>query len=227
MRWSDYSLAAPVGSVAAGRSPTAPGTDPLLHCPAVPTQRPYRDRSESDVDRWAADARVEAAAMARTRERSLREQERETTTLVGVLVALAERGSATVIDLVGGRRTQGVVTGVGRDFCAVRHHGGHALVSLDAIVAVRPPPGERAPTGARPTSLDLTMAEALVDLAGCRTRVAVAVAGSGRAICGELASVGDDVVCVRPDHDPAGNERAGTVYVPLASVVEVSVPTSG
>ena len=190
----------------------------------MPTQRPYRDGSEHDLDRWAADARVEAAAVARSRERSLREQERETTTLVGVLVTLAERGSTTVLELVGGRRTQGVVTGVGRDFCAVRHQGGDALVALDAIVAVRPPPGERAPTGARPTSLDLTMAEALVDLAGCRTRVAVAITGSGQAICGELASVGDDVICVRPG---AGSERAGTVYVPLASVVEVSVPTSG
>ena len=62
------------------------------------------------------------------------------------------------------------------------------------------------------------------DLAGRRVRVAAI--GSANPICGELVAVGDDVVFLRPE-SPPGGAPGGMLYVPLASVAEVSLPTSG
>ena len=46
-----------------------------------------------ELERWAADARVQEAALQRARERWLRHQATEDASIVGVLTDLAERGN--------------------------------------------------------------------------------------------------------------------------------------
>ena len=52
------------------------------------------DRLIGDLRRWAADARASDAARARSRQRWLRRQAEEESTLAGIALNLAERGTA-------------------------------------------------------------------------------------------------------------------------------------
>ena len=146
MRPQDYRLPARGGL--ATSHPATPGR-PIPRLASAALAAPRFGPDDHDLDRWAADARVDAAATARSRERSIGDQEREATTLAGVLVALAERGAAAVIDLAGDTRVTGVVAGVGIDVCWVRGERGDALVALAAVVAVRPLSEDRPPAGDR------------------------------------------------------------------------------
>ena len=107
-----------------------------------------------DLARWLAEARVDEAAASRAREQSLRQQAGEEATLAGVLLDLAERGGAVVVDVAGGRRQRATVRAVAEDFCALRTDQGEVLVAYAGIAAVaaletddggrgQPPPGAR------------------------------------------------------------------------------------
>jgi hypothetical protein len=169
-----------------------------------------------DLARWLAEARVDEAAVARARERWLRQQAGEEATLVGVLLDLAERGSAVLVEVAGGRRHRATVTAVAEDFVALRtDQGTDALVAHGGVAAVSPL-DDVAPTGDRPRPLDMTLHEALVALAGERRRVLV-VGRDGSTRAGELTSVGRDVVVLRADGGPRH------VYVPVGSIAEVAI----
>jgi hypothetical protein len=178
------------------------------------------------LDRWAAEARSDEAAAARARQRWMRQAASESATFAGVLLDLAERQTAVLVTCTSSRRHHGVVTIVGRDFCALRighqgairpgSDGGHdVLIAYRGLTSVRPNAADEGPLGDRAPGVDLTLAEVLVACAADRPRVLV-VAGIGEGIAGELRAVGHDVVTVRPDGEP----RAA--YVALASIVEVS-----
>jgi hypothetical protein len=176
-----------------------------------------------DLERWAADARAREVADARVRERWLRAQAQEESSLAGVLLALAERRETVMLTTVGGRRHRGVVSGVGRDFAALETPAGPTtLVTLAAVGDVRavrdgsqPPPAATGTGGA----LGVGLADVLAQAAGQRPRVSVQTGTA--AVVGDLRAVGSDVLTVRADGE------AGVVYVGLGSVSEVSFLASG
>ena len=171
------------------------------------------------LERWAAEARAEDAALQRTRERWLRQQAEEGASLLGVLCDLAERGAAVVVRTRSGRQHRGAVVAVGEDFVAVgppsAQSGGGTLVALAAISSVRTPGGS-ATVGDRPVRTRLRLAEVLAGLAAERERALIVPLDGEDAVAGSVRSVGVDVVVVRLD----GPEPA-TAYVPVAAVGEL------
>lgn len=192
--------------------------------------------SVGDLEQWAADARVREAADARVRERWLRAQAAEEASLAGILLSLAERRETVVVATVAGQRHRGVLTGVGEDFVAIRALSGTlTLMALSGLGDVRvaehvaaaehvapPRPHARpAATGDRPVrgALGARLGDVLAQAAGGRPRIVVQ-AGTA-SVVGDLRAVGLDVLTVHTDGE------AGPVYVPLASVSEVSFLASG
>jgi len=181
-----------------------------------------------DLERWAADARARDAADSRVRERWLRAQAEEDATMAGVLLAMAERRDVVVVTTAAGRRYRGVVTAVGVDFVAIEVGGGTTtLLALSAVGDVRvadsgPSLRTRATTtgeGRGRGELGVRLGEVLAQAAGQRPRILVQTGATS--VVGDLRAVGRDVLTVRPDGG------GGAVYVPLASLSEVSFLASG
>lgn len=151
-----------------------------------------------DWDRLLDDARADAGAGARARERSLRRQATEGATLAGTLVDLAESGAGVSVWTVAGRRLEGTLLAVGADFVLLADRGDHVAIRLDAVTAVRPHPGHRAgpASGDRSAELDLTFVELLARLVDDRPEISVGAAG-GDSVAGVLEAVGADVLTVR------------------------------
>jgi hypothetical protein len=176
-----------------------------------------------DLERWAADARAREAADARVRERWLRAQAEEESSLAGVLLALAERGETVLLTTVSGRRHRGLVAGVGRDFAALATPAGPMTLVRLAVVGdlrvVRDGPQASAATTGAGGQLGVHLADVLAQAAGQRPRVSVQAGAA--VVVGDLRTVGSDVLTVRADGD------AGVIYVGLASLSEVSFLASG
>jgi hypothetical protein len=169
----------------------------------------------AELARYLAEQRVDAAAAARARERWLRQAAEEEGRVAGVLLDLAERAEVVVVQGVAGRTHRGRVRGVGEDFAALRTGAGDVLVPYASMAAIRPE-GQPVAGSDRAQALDLTLAEALAAIAGDRPRVLV-VSRDGTGLAGEVRAVGVDVVTLRLA------ETGTTVYVPLASVGEITV----
>ncbi|MGQ0618167.1 MAG: hypothetical protein ACT4PW_14460 [Acidimicrobiia bacterium] len=151
------------------------------------------------LDRWAAEARSDDAAAARSRRRWLDQAAQESATFAGVLLDLAESRVPVVVQGVGGRRHRGTIEVVGADFCGLRPDTGpEVLLSFAATGAVWPETGTSGPVGDRVVHLDANLADALAVLAADRPRVLV-VTTTGDGLSGELRSMGRDVVSVRLD----------------------------
>ena len=147
---------------------------------------------------WIAEGRVDAAAAERARQRWLERQAAEESTLTGVLIDLAERARPVAVRTMAGHTARGLVVALGADFAVVREDRlGDVVIPLSAVVTVRPGPGDRPAVGDRPTTLEIMLAEALVELAADRPAVLVAVAGEE--IRGELRSAGIDVIALALD----------------------------
>ena len=162
--------------------------------------------------RWAADQRTQDAAVARARQRSLREQARGSATWAGVLLDLAEQTTPVTV-VVAGQRRRGQIVGVGQDFCVLQPRlGGPALVRAWAISEVWPEDGtpRDAPTGDRDPSIRLTLTTALALLAEERAPVSL-MTDRGVENPGDLLAVGDDVVTLR-------TAQRRLVYLPLRAV---------
>jgi hypothetical protein len=176
------------------------------------------DRFLADLDRWAAERRTDDAAAARARERSLRQQAAESATLAGLLVDVAERRAAVLVRMTNGGSHRGTAVLVGLDFVAVAGEGPAllTLLALHAVASVRVSDGA---TGAAETDRgpgDLDIGTVLAAVAPERPRVRVGL--GTEQVAGELIGAGLDVLTVRADGEPAS-----VVYVPLASVTEVSL----
>jgi hypothetical protein len=171
----------------------------------------------SHLDRWVAEARVDDAALQRSRERWLREVADQEATLGGVLTDLAERRAGVTID-AGGRRHTGVIGAIGADFVALHGaRGPDVLLPISAVGVVRTAPAVAAAVGDRMVVTELRLADVLAELAADRERVRLVTSG-GQAAAGVLRSVGHDVIVLRTD-----GEQPGTAYVPRAAVVEVTI----
>jgi len=180
-------------------------------------------------ERWAADARARDAADSRVRERWLRQQAREESTLAGILLRHAEKGEAVVVTTTAGRRHQGTVAGVGEDFVALRPATGHVvLVPMTAVAEVRVAgsagtdisQGAAPPEGCSEVGLAVTLADLLNQAAGHRPRLALRAGEVS--VVGDLESVGVDVLSLTLE-----GTAAGVAYVRLASVSDISLFASG
>jgi hypothetical protein len=170
------------------------------------------DELARSLERWAAEAMVDEAARQRTRQRWLRIQAEEESSVLGALVDLAERGRPVALD-VGDQRLRGAVVGIGADFLAVRSDRGQdVLVRTDAVEVVRAEPGERAVVGDRAALVEVTLGAVVGPLAAERPDVVVRTR-SGQVVRGELRSAGTDVMRLRADGDPPT-----PVWVPLAAI---------
>lgn len=171
--------------------------------------------------RWSAEARVDEAVRARSREQWLRRQAAEGTSFVGVLADLAERGRPVVVHSSTGRRHTAQIRAIGVDFVALSTATGvDVLIRLGAIVAVRSQPGEAPAMSGRTPQVQLHFLEAVAAVAEERARVLVGTATTD-SFTGELRSVGSDVLTLRIDGD-----RDATAYVPLDAVLELAVVAS-
>jgi len=175
-----------------------------------------------DLERWAAGARAQDAAEARTRERWLRQAAEEEASFAGLLIDLAEDGRPVSVTTTTGRRHHGPIVAVGTDFVAVGGPEGRlVLVPTASVAEVRPATGTRRPPAANGReALEATLAEVLAQAVANRPRVAVVLGAV--TVVGELRAMGTDVLTVRTDGEPGA-----TSYVTLASVSEVSLFDSG
>ena len=184
--------------------PPEPGIDELL----------------ASLSRWAVDQRATEAAAARARERWLRQQAGEAATFEGLLVDLAERQAAVVVQ--GGDRAHvGRLRGVGRDVAVLEGVAGAVtLLAVNAITSIQLAPPETGPpaSGCRPATTRLSLGVALAALSAERSTVQLGLRG-GQAITGTLLAVGDDVASIRP---LAG--RAATLYVPIEAITWCALP---
>src|SRR3546814_20125633 len=83
-------------------------------------------------------------------------------------------------------------------------------------------PAEDPTVGDRAVTTELTLVEILAGLAADRERVVLVTRAGGDSVTGELRSVGQDVAVLRTDAQPPA-----TVYVPLASVAEITLCLPG
>lgn len=176
----------------------------------------------ADLAMWTADLRAHDAAESRIRERWLRQQAEEDARFSGLALDLAEAGSGVSLGLTSGRTLHGHIATVAADFCVLRHDGrAVTLLAFSAIATLRPEPGapSEAAASRRVAQVEAHLDDVLVGLAVERPRVRLVVAGAAEAVAGELRSVGSDVVTIRLGN----NGRAGTVYVQLGSVREVTL----
>jgi hypothetical protein len=169
------------------------------------------------LERWAAEARVDEAARGRSRERWLRRQAEEESTVAGVLCDLLEAGTAVTVHTRAGRHHTGPVRAVGADFVALDDPAGAVLVALATVASLQTRPGAGAVVGDRAPAGALRLADVAAGLAAEGERVLV-VTADGAVLAGELRSVGRDVAVLRGE-----GERPAAWYVPLAAIAELVV----
>jgi hypothetical protein len=175
---------------------------------------------EGRLDRWVAEARVDAAVQERSAERWLRQQAEEEATLTGILVDLAEWQTEVAITTTSGRLHCGRIHQVGVDFVQVVVPGaGPVLVSTAVISSVRTRPGVPPVTGDRVVAPQVRLVERIIGMAEERER-AMFVPLDGRSpVCGTVRSVGQDVLVIRLDADTP--TTAGYAYLPITTIGEV------
>ena len=167
------------------------------------------------------EARLAEEIATRAERRSRTERAAEVATWAGTLHDLAERELAAVIRLDGGRSYRGRIAAVGVDHIAIRTSGGTlALVLREAIRAVRPEPGLRAPvaTGDRERSVGRNLEEILLRLSEDGIRVSLVLQGLDEPLSGHVLGLGEDVITLRVE---AGDQ--GIVYLPAAALRAVIV----
>ena len=166
------------------------------------------------------DERARAGGAERARERALREQAAEESTLAGTLRDLAESSVPVNVRTLAGRSHQGVVVGVGCDFCAVESADRRWIyLAFAAIGSVRSSAGMvSTDPGSRRPQADRTLEEALGYLAPERPRVTVLAGMDPQPVAGRLQSVGRDLMTVR-----LGGARGELCYVRLGALSEIAV----
>jgi hypothetical protein len=179
---------------------------------------------------WLAGLLVDHAARQRSAAHWERRAAEAEASLAGALADLAERSAPVSLELAPGRWRHGRVGAVGPDWCVVGTGPTSSLVALDAVATVRTGPGEAPALGAAgpPTratgpsqSAPATLRDLLDGLVGSGAAVLVWGRHVARPQRGELVSVGQDLAVLALDGG------AGTAYVALASLAEVSLAVSG
>jgi hypothetical protein len=179
----------------------------------VDDERPIFDGDPGSPDRWLAEQRLDRAIAERGRSRSMTQQQRDSATLAGLCVDLAEHGQEIALATAAGHLHRGTIRSVGRDVIALATGAGAVWVRTSAIRWLRTDPDhDLVPTGDRRDSGADFMGE-LVGLLAGRTDVSVSMDGIGESVRGELVNVGADVATVRTS--------SGLVHLPIHSMSEV------
>jgi hypothetical protein len=201
------------------REPAAERDDHVA--PRVVLREPGGRRGALDerLDQFTADVRVDAAVRTRSRERWLRRQAEEQSTLAGVLADLRDQATAVEVRTRGGGRYRAVVRALGADHVVLAdaHGRGEVLVPLAALQSVRTSPGVAPVLGDRTTVGAAHLGDALAELADERAEIRVVTDGADVA-AGTVRSVGQDIVVVASRETPAV-----AVYVPLDGISAVIV----
>ena len=159
------------------------------------TSRLTGDDPLAGLGTWLAEGRVEAAAAERARRWWLERQASEESSIIGVLLDLAERTDPVAVRSAAGRTVHGSVVAIGADFVVVREERiGDVVIPHRCIATVRSAPGDDPVRGDRSAAFSVVLAEALVELAVERPLVLIAL-GVGE-IRGELRSAGSDVIAL-------------------------------
>ncbi len=174
-------------------------------------------RSDADaaLRRLLDEEATAQAARARERSRWLRQQASEETTLVDVLVACLEAGEHVQIRTVTGARHEGVLEGVGPDWCRLAGSW-HTYVSVQGITHVQA--ALRVAGSDRSPSHSARLIEVLTELAPERPQVRVEVASE--TIAGTLVAGGADLLSVELPG------TGSTAHIPCGSIAAVSVRPS-
>jgi len=171
------------------------------------------------LERWVADARVDEAALQRSRARWLRDVADQEATLAGTLLDLGERRAVVTVRTAGGRVHRGAVEAVGVDFIGLRlDRGATLLLAVRSLASIRTTAAEPATSGERAVRTDLRLGDLLRELAADREDVLVVTVDGGEAVVGQLRAVGEDVVTLRVGGDPPW-----TAYLALAAIGEVTL----
>ena len=173
----------------------------------------------ADLARLVADTRQVDASRARARERILRQQAAEETTLLTLLVDLCEARADVTIAVACGHTIHGPLRLIGRDFVVVAARGADTIVPIAEIGSIRGGPNMRngEPSGDRTNDLGSSLAAHLGGLAPERPHVTIVHRG-GNVVNGELRAAGPDVLIVHVD-----GAASMTAYVPLPSVSLLTV----
>lgn len=203
-----------------------PGWEAALRKPTDLVRGAGASSFTAHLDRWVAEARVDEAALRRSRERWLEEVAEQEATLAGVLADLAERRGPLTLHTRGGRRHHGVLRVLGLDFVvAGLPSGTDVLVAIDSLTSVRTAPTVELAVGVEHgisehgggVATGLRLHDVLSELAADRERVVI-VTVDGETITGPLRSIGHDVAVLRTDAEP----RA-TAYVALSAMAEIVI----
>lgn len=172
-----------------------------------------------DAERWLADARIDEAAKARSRERWLRQQAAEDATFAGILLTLVESNALVALSLTDDTDIEGCLVGLGADYVVSTGHAGRiTYVATSAIGAVRPMAEAVVPAGKPHVPVARQLWQVIALEAG--ERPTVEVRSGAAVVTGTLAAAGADVLTIAI----AGRVP---VYVPLASVTALSLLSSG
>jgi hypothetical protein len=179
------------------------------------------DNAVVSLARWASAAKADDAADARTRERWLRQQAQESATVAGLMAGLVERRVAVALRTTNGHTHNGTLVGVGADYLALVGANRMTFVPLDRVATVTPRPPTAAPASDERQPPTGRLAAVLAGLAAEGPPVTLMT--GGETVAGVLAAVGADLLTIQRG-DAAGGE---VLYVPVASVAELSVRLSG
>jgi hypothetical protein len=171
--------------------------------------------------RWAAAAKTEAAADSRVRKQWAQRQAEDEATLASVVAGLAERHAVVAVHTGYGSTIRGTLAGVGADYAAVARGNQVTLLPLQNIEWIRPDDPAPPAAFADRTAPAGRLVGVLANLAAEATEVRVVT--RSESLVGDLVAVGEDVVTLRPTGAAAGH----VVYVPVASLSEVSLRLSG
>lgn len=177
--------------------------------------------SDATLARFAADSRIDDAIQRRSRERWLRQQAREATSLRDTCLSLAEAATSVTLFMDNGRQHRGPLRAVGTDFVVCHSAGRPTWLALAALVAVT---GSAELAGERAGSTnDALFSDVLGELCNSGASVALVLA-SGLVMQGEVQWVSEEILALRV---VGGQSPTSTSYLRLSSVTECSVIASG
>jgi hypothetical protein len=195
-------------------------TSPSLPVNAVVTRllRPTSGQSFDDsLVEMNATASSDEAAEDRRFRRLATQVDREASTLIGILITLAERRARCLVTMQSGWEWSGVTTGVGRDFAVLlADDGRRAVLRLRAVSSVQTVGAEEA-TGENEPPIDNTFEALLSEFAGYDDEVTIVLDRPKAAesqLTGKSAWQGSDIACVRGAHG-----LGSYAYVPIASII--------
>ncbi len=180
------------------------------------------DGFETALSTLVTDGQASEAVEARRARRLSRLMERESSTMTGILVELAERRVGVLIELHDGLVVRGTITAVGADVVIVFSTATRqrSVVRTVAIAALRATDAAEV-TGDRTPTWTTTFHDIVTDLSGHDDTVTVHL-GGGDPLSGTLSWVGVDVLCVAASAPSLDHLGTGPLaYVALHSVTAV------